>query len=154
MKKYPACKELLKILMRSLSYKNYTEQKWKRLLDILLTDHWTLNSVARTLKKLRTIKGDYWTKQWFSSIAPLFKMEFYLMERIRSQKVTHITGRLLDQAVNLFNYAPFQNGTQLVAKQRIKLHVYLPLVGEIYSFKIFTCLAFGYFVCPLSMHIV
>ena len=30
--------------------------------------------VARTLKKLCTSKGDYWIKQWFSSIAPLFKM--------------------------------------------------------------------------------
>ena len=25
-------------------------------------------------KKLRTLKGDYWTKQWFSSIASLFKI--------------------------------------------------------------------------------
>ena len=33
------------------------------------------NSVARSLKKLRTSKGDYWIKHWFSSIAPLFKME-------------------------------------------------------------------------------
>ena len=32
------------------------------------------NSVARTPKKLRTPKGDYWIKQWFSSIASLFKM--------------------------------------------------------------------------------
>ena len=32
-----------------------------------------VNSVARTLKKLRTSKGYYWTKQWFSSIAFLFK---------------------------------------------------------------------------------
>ena len=30
--------------------------------------------VARTLKRLRTSKGDYWIKQWFSSIASLFKM--------------------------------------------------------------------------------
>ena len=32
------------------------------------------NGVARTLKKLHTIKGNYWIKQWFSSIASLFKM--------------------------------------------------------------------------------
>ena len=25
------------------------------------------NSVARTLKRVRTSKGDYWFKQWFSS---------------------------------------------------------------------------------------
>ena len=29
---------------------------------------------ARTLKKLRKSKGDDWIKQWFSSIAPLYKM--------------------------------------------------------------------------------
>ena len=34
----------------------------------------TYKGVARTLKKVRTSKGDYWIKQWFSSIAPLFKM--------------------------------------------------------------------------------
>ena len=32
------------------------------------------NGVARTLKKLRTPKGDYWIKQRFSSIGSLFKM--------------------------------------------------------------------------------
>ena len=31
-------------------------------------------SVARTLKKLRTSKGDYLVKQWLSSVVPLFKM--------------------------------------------------------------------------------
>ena len=31
--------------------------------------------VATTLKKLRTSKGDYSIKKWFSSIAFLFKME-------------------------------------------------------------------------------
>ena len=31
-------------------------------------------NVTKTLKKLRTSKGDYEIKQWFSSIAPLFKM--------------------------------------------------------------------------------
>ena len=30
--------------------------------------------VASTPKKLRTSKGDYWAKQCFSSIAPLFEM--------------------------------------------------------------------------------
>ena len=32
------------------------------------------NGVDRTLKKLRTPKGNYWIKQWFSSMASLFKM--------------------------------------------------------------------------------
>ena len=32
------------------------------------------NGVARTLKKLRTSKGDSWIKQRFSSMAPLFKI--------------------------------------------------------------------------------
>ena len=32
------------------------------------------NDVARTLKKYRTSKGDYWIKQWFSLISSLFKM--------------------------------------------------------------------------------
>ena len=32
------------------------------------------NGVARTLTKLRTSMRDYWNKQWFSSIASLFKM--------------------------------------------------------------------------------
>ena len=32
------------------------------------------NGVARMLKKLRTSKGDYRIKQWFSSIATHFKM--------------------------------------------------------------------------------
>ena len=32
------------------------------------------NGVARTLKKVRTSKGDYRVKQWFSSVASLFKM--------------------------------------------------------------------------------
>ena len=33
---------------------------------------------SRALKKLRTPKGDYWIKQWFSSIASLFKMGIFL----------------------------------------------------------------------------
>ena len=37
--------------------------------------------VARTLKKLSTSKGDYWIKQWFSSIAVLFKMGTSLKEK-------------------------------------------------------------------------
>ena len=32
------------------------------------------NGVARTLKRLRTSKGDYWIKQRFSSMVPLFKI--------------------------------------------------------------------------------
>ena len=42
--------------------------------------------VARTLKMLRTSKGDYWIKQSFSSIAPLFKWELLLNERICYQR--------------------------------------------------------------------
>ena len=42
------------------------------------------NGEVRTLKKFRTSKGDYKIKQWFSSIASLFKMETSLKERIRS----------------------------------------------------------------------
>ena len=37
---------------------------------------------ARALKKLRTSKGDYWIKQLFSSIAPLFKWELLLKEKM------------------------------------------------------------------------
>ena len=33
-----------------------------------------INGIAKTLKKLRTSKGDYSIKQWFSLIAPVFKM--------------------------------------------------------------------------------
>ena len=45
-----------------------------------------LNGVVRTLKKLRTSKGDYWIKQWFSSIASLFKWKVLLKKRICSQR--------------------------------------------------------------------
>ena len=33
-----------------------------------------INGVARMLQKLRISKGDYWIKQWFTSIATLFIM--------------------------------------------------------------------------------
>ena len=33
-----------------------------------------VEGVARTFKKVRTSKGDYWIKQRFSSTAPLFNM--------------------------------------------------------------------------------
>ena len=39
------------------------------------------NGIARTLKKLHTSKGDYWIKQWFSSIAYLFIMGTSLKEK-------------------------------------------------------------------------
>ena len=39
--------------------------------------------IARTLKKS---KGDYWIKQWFSSIAPILKWELLLKVLICSQK--------------------------------------------------------------------
>ena len=32
------------------------------------------NGIARTPEKLSTSKGDYWIKQWFSSIAPFFEI--------------------------------------------------------------------------------
>ena len=51
------------------------------------------NGVARTLKNLRIPKGDYWIKQWFSSIASLFKMG------------TSLKGKnLLPEAANSFPY--------------------------------------------------
>ena len=34
-----------------------------------------------------------------------------------AQKVTHIKGRLLNQATILFNYVPFQMGTSLKGKK-------------------------------------
>ena len=40
----------------------------------LCTDDTYSNSVARTLKKLCTSKGEYCTKQWFSPIAYVFKI--------------------------------------------------------------------------------
>ena len=57
--------------------------------------------LARTLKKLRTpkgdyLKGDYWIKQWFSSIASLFKMG------------TSLKGKnLLPEGANSFLYEQF-----------------------------------------------
>ena len=39
------------------------------------------NGVARTLKKLCTSNGDYWIKQWYSSITSLFKMGTSLKEK-------------------------------------------------------------------------
>ena len=44
------------------------------------------NGVARTLKKIRTSKGDYCIKYWFSTIISLFKLELLLKERIRSHR--------------------------------------------------------------------
>ena len=44
-----------------------------------------INDVVRTLKKLRTSKGDYWIKQWFSSIASLYKKGTSLKKKICSQ---------------------------------------------------------------------
>ena len=53
----------------------------------------TSNGVAGTLKKLPTSKGDYWIKQWFFSIASLFKMG------------TSLTGKnLLPEGANSFLY--------------------------------------------------
>ena len=48
-------------------------KKWEKREDNKQIE--TCNGVARTQKKLRTSKGNYWIKQWFSSIDLLFKME-------------------------------------------------------------------------------
>ena len=40
--------------------------------------------VARTLKILRSSKGDYWIEQWFSSISSVYKMGTSLSEQIIS----------------------------------------------------------------------
>ena len=59
-----------------------SDVKYKRLeiRSLLSVNIWTgvlitsNNGVAITLKKIHTSKGDYWIKQWFSSIASLYKM--------------------------------------------------------------------------------
>ena len=54
------------------------------------------NVVARTLKKLRTSKGDYWIKHRFSSVVSLFKMG------------TSLKGKnLLPEGANSFLYEQF-----------------------------------------------
>ena len=40
-----------------------------------------INVVARTLKQICTPKVDYWIKQWFSSIASIFKMGTSIKEK-------------------------------------------------------------------------
>ena len=40
---------------------------------ILIPSVKNINGGARTLKMLHISKGDYWIKQWFSSMASLFK---------------------------------------------------------------------------------
>ena len=47
------------------------------------------NGVARTLKKLRTSKGDYWIKQWVSSIASLVKMGTFPKRKNSPPEVAH-----------------------------------------------------------------
>ena len=58
--------------------KVYTNARSKELLYV--------NGVAKTMKKLRISKGDYWIKQWVSTVASLFKCERLLKERISSQR--------------------------------------------------------------------
>ena len=41
---------------------------------------------SQNTEKLHTLKGDYWIKQWLSSIAPLFQMGIALKKRICSQR--------------------------------------------------------------------
>ena len=60
------------------------------------TDALYCNGVARKLKKLRTSKGVYWIKQWFSPIVSLFKMETSLKEK-----------NLLPEGANSFLYEQF-----------------------------------------------
>ena len=42
--------------------------------SFIYVDMYARNGVARTLKMLRTSKGDYYIKQWFSTITSLFKI--------------------------------------------------------------------------------
>ena len=50
-------------------------QSWQKVRVIFMG-----SGVARTPKNLSTSKGDYWIKQWFSSIAPLFEMGLLFKE--------------------------------------------------------------------------
>ena len=56
----------------------YAEVFTIRTIPTLLLVRYKDNGVARTLKKVRTSKGDYWIKKWFSSISSLFKMRTFL----------------------------------------------------------------------------
>ena len=74
-----------------------------------ITDHWSTHGTARkrhrtlvaiwvspaalimqwcsqNAVKLRTSKGEYWIKNWFSTIMSLFTLELLLKERICSQR--------------------------------------------------------------------
>ena len=64
----------------------------RRLLEsLILTKSTANNGVARTLKKLRTPKGDYCIKQCFSTITSLFKLGISLKGK-----------NLLPEGANLF----------------------------------------------------
>ena len=51
-----------------------------------------------------------------TNMAHYFKFIVYEQHSQNAEKVMHIKGRLLDQAMNLFNYIPFQIGTSLKGK--------------------------------------
>ena len=54
---------------------------------------------------------ELWTNAYLWStldtLARIFSVQWISQN---AGKVTHLKGRLLDQAANLFNYRPFQNG--------------------------------------------
>ena len=61
---------------------NFVNTKW-----VMASIHWSsAQRRSQNAEKLWTSKGDYWIKQWFSSIASLFKWKLLLKERICSQR--------------------------------------------------------------------
>ena len=91
------------------------------------------NGIARTLKKLRTSKGDYWIKQRLSSIASLFKMEtslkgkknaptenkFYLLRAAPYWKkgAQWLSGRVLDSRPKGRGFEPHRRQCVVVLEQ-------------------------------------
>ena len=54
---------------------------------VMASIHWSsAQRRSKNAEKLWASKGGYWIKQWFSSIASLFKWELLLKERICSQR--------------------------------------------------------------------
>ena len=79
----------------------------------------SLHSPSRTEKKLRTSKGDYWIKHWFTSIVSLFKMgtslkgknllpeganSFYKSSSLKSSSLWYGKSRLLHKVTSLECY--------------------------------------------------
>ena len=95
------------------------------------------NGIARTLKRLCTSKGDYWIKQWFSSIASFFKMG------------TSLKGKdLLPQGANSFLLEQFLMAWKITFTQLgdvpwmllFLLSTFLSYANEIYIFFCFDAL--------------